>query len=82
MLDRVPEKLLERARALAGIVFDELCSGIEIPCEQRDPSLCSPDGFGQCRIVVCAIDQERETIHSLNTPAIAPCLKNAGHISL
>ena len=46
MLDRVAEELVERACTLTGIVFDELCAGIEIPCEQRDPSLCSPYGFG------------------------------------
>lgn len=42
MRDHVAEKLLERTRALVWIVLDEMHPGIEIPCEQRDPSLRSP----------------------------------------
>jgi hypothetical protein len=79
MRNRVAEKLLERARALFGIVFHELCPGIEIPCEQRDPPLRTPYSFGQGHVVVCAVNQQRKTIHSLNAPTIAPCLENTGH---
>lgn len=82
MVDNVPKKLSQRACVLVGTVFDEVCASVEIPGEQRDRSLCSPDGCRDRGVVIGTIDQQREAIRTLDTPAIPACLENSAHSSL
>src|SRR5688500_13314150 len=76
---KIGQKLPKRTRALAGIVFKELCPRVQIPPKHRDPVLRSRKGLHQRPIEILPVDQERETVRSFDAPAIVPWLENAGH---
>jgi hypothetical protein len=77
----VQDELSERARGVCGLMLNEMRSRIEVPCEERDPSLRSSHGFRESVIVGCAIDKQGKPFCCLDAPAIAPSLHNAGHSS-